>query len=184
MFPAISLARVISAVGHDLFYSKVERKLIGIVLARPQLEFSKREILPHINYWNNRSSSNIDFFFGGYAEEGAVGIPERQPIKVGIGDKYWLFSDSLYTEFLENIESESQYSHSGGADFILAIATYNWATNKALIDFRSAAVCDLEVMISKEKMVDVSRFFEQILRTVRTGDAETPIKVLDRAKSL
>lgn len=181
MFPAVSYERVIEVLTEGLEQERINSKFVGIVLARPELQFARKEILPHIYHWNNRSSTNIDFYFPGYAEEGAEGIPEKNPGEFSIGERNWVFSNILFNSFVRKLEGKSKYIPSGGVDLILSEVRIDGRDMRAAFVMDRATVLDLEFSVTKESVDGVTRFFEKIFDQAKSGrqlDTETIMGLL------
>jgi len=64
MEAAPTLEILLRKVGYQLAETEpnVSAKMLGLMFCRPQLKLAKNELLPNMNYFNERSGAYIDFF--------------------------------------------------------------------------------------------------------------------------
>lgn len=170
--------------------SKEDRyRMVGILFARPNSLFTKTNILPHLNYFHQRSSNNFDIFAAGYEI-----YPHKKLVKhnswykkrterdgdcvytpiAGVDGKEWIFSDRDFNLIRKNFADRTYWYYSGSADLILTNAYLNNYTNSFALDFSSAIVCKLEKMRLEKAIISVESFIEDICRHVEQFNGKDP----------
>lgn len=124
------------------------QKMVGLLFGRPQVELVKEQIIPNSSYWHYRSGETIDFFCIGFSSSPLV---EWDPKK--------------FTETLDRFEAETSWKYSGGTDLILLNARLKG--DSAVLDASTAIVITLEVAIANNVIIDVSQFFETLIRDAK-----------------
>ncbi len=152
-------------------------RMFGIVFARAEIEFVKREILPQLDYFNQRAGKTITFYFAGYDER-----PFRSSAVVTVGGKGWSFDVKAFDDVRKYVETRSTWKYSGGTDLILTnarlVMKYDKSTNanwpQVEIDFSSAISVELKEMLSKKAIKSVGSYFEEIFRYAERQDGLDP----------
>jgi hypothetical protein len=137
-------------------------RLIGLVFARPESPVAKTEMISQIPYWHCRSGDNIDFFFAGYTYPHPV-IEGFQAVPV-LGHADWLYSPKLFNAFRTEIESQTQWRYSGACDLLLSNAFFDATQQKAVIDWKSIILCQLDQMLKDKAIDSIEKFFESVFR--------------------
>lgn len=107
--------------------------LTGILLARPEDELVRKQILPHLEFWHYRSDYYTDFFCCGYIPVQFVN--DAKPVGVTIDGLKWGFSLRAFVELADEIEKQTGW-HYSGADPCLILANAYFDGHKAHLDFR------------------------------------------------
>ena len=148
-------------------------RMVGLLFAPPEAGLAKKEIIPSLTHFHHRSGNNIDIFCAGYGRywrAGAVydarNVTEDQPP--------WLFSSTLFRDFLDETEGMSTWEYSGEADLLLMNAIFDKNKKSASLDFTSAVACDLEQMARDKAIHGVRRFFEDMFRFAENSDSNDP----------
>ena len=150
-------------------------RMFGIVFARPELEFVKREILPQLDYFNQRAGKTITFYFAGYLDK-----PIRRSTVTVVDGQRWSFDTKAFDEVRKYVEDKSVWKYSGGTDLILANARYIMVDTEygnlrsVQIDFSSAISVELKKMLSKKAIDSVGSYFEEIFRYAERQDGLDP----------
>jgi hypothetical protein len=134
-----------------------------IVLAPPFSKIGKDEVMPRIGYLNYRSAHHIHFYCAGY---GGYWDPSHFPDMQDLGKvKYengtmipWAFSQTLFGEFVSQLESVTTWRYSGNAELILL---------DPKVDFSNALVLDMDAMIRDGGIGHSAELFEAIIRYCR-----------------
>lgn len=147
-------------------YCRKDANITGILFARPESEFAKKHILPHIDYWHHRSDNYTDFFCPGYFSKNCYG--DTQPITTVSGDT-WYFSNHALIEFLNELEKLTTWRYSGGSELLVTNAIYKEENinqldtrMKASLDLSSAIAIDLEKANYDKAFRDVTGLAEAI----------------------
>jgi hypothetical protein len=167
----IDLLKQVDSLGLD---QQTAVRLFGLVFARPQVKFVQEEILPQLDYFNDRAEGTTTFYFAGYHE------PESEHEAITrVGDQNWAFSCSAFNEIVGMMEGFSKWQYSGGTDLILANARLvpHESVHDFLrceIDLSSAVSVELSAMKAAGAIKDVASYFEEIFRYAKTQDGTDP----------
>lgn len=147
-------------------YRRKDVNITGILVARPQSAFAKKEILPHIDYWHHRSDNFTDFFCPGYFSGNFYG--DAKPV-VTVNRQAWFFSNHALTEFLSELESVTTWRYSGGCELLVTNARYKEerinqidTRMRASLDMSSAIAVDLEKAQHDQAFRDVTGLAEAV----------------------
>jgi hypothetical protein len=139
-------------------------RLIGLLFARPESDFSKTHIVPNLNYFNERSGASVDFFLIGYGAYWTGAFTDTYKEVVDLGSST-MFSNGAFVDFTKQIEEKTKWKYSGSADLILLNSRYDTATQRGRLIFTNALAFDLEKAVVKLQVIDsVQGFFEAIFR--------------------
>lgn len=135
---------------------------VGILIGNANCNFMKDNILSKINQYHHRSNDNIDFYFPGYGAYwyGHCGPQETVCVVDGVS---WLYSDKLFCEFIDVLETKSKYQYSGETDLILI----NYINGK--LDFSEVMVFWLDRMQKDGIIYSPANFFETIFRMFKNN---------------
>jgi hypothetical protein len=168
-------------------------RMTGLLAAPPDVELVRSELLPRLGYFHSRSGEDIHVFCGGYGAYWAPGQPPDTRVACtaphpreagGEGRPVdWLFSDSYFNQFREEIEARSGWEYSGETDLILADAVYHpeatQLQEKASLDFRFAVVVRLaqakDLAEAAGKRFTVGAFLEDICRYAKRQAGDSPV---------
>lgn len=155
------------------FEELCDSKLVGILLAHPNAPTAQQEIVDHLSHFHLRSGEAVDFFCVGY---GAYWPPSHyvdQTVVASIEGTDWYFSETAFSEVIDQLEEETQWSYSGETELIL-LSAHKGNDGKAELDFGSAIVCNLERMGSDGAFSSIRSFFTQIFRFAKQKTASDP----------
>jgi hypothetical protein len=154
-------------------------KLIGLLFARPASALAKEEILPHLSYLHQRSKDHVFFYCAGYWK---ADLPPDSAIgRVALGNG-WMYADTLFDNFREEIESLTTWHYSGGVDLILTNAHHRAEPKKLVgghisrvsIDFKSAIAISLDTLKKDASLPTIFSIFEEISRYAESGSGRDP----------
>jgi hypothetical protein len=134
-----------------------------IVLAPPFTRVGKDEVIPRISYLDSRSAHYIHFYCAGYSGfwDGycPLDIQEIGEVKQENGKMIaWAFSQTLFAEFVSQLERLTTWKYTGKAELILL---------NPRVDFSNALVLDVDKMILDASVQHSSELFESIIRYCR-----------------
>lgn len=188
MLPASSYEHLINQLG-QAFCSRYENKprlfATGILFFQPGSDFAKREVMPHIPYVDANSANYIDFFCAGFEpiEEAAI-RPVDQIAKNN--DENWIFRPAKFTALKRALESDfsadkKSWRYSGGTDFLLFNAVFDYETQQAELAFETVMSVNLEEAKASGAISSVVSFFEEIVRLAERQDLNNPVfKISDQ----
>ncbi len=176
MQPALSYDELISGISYRFQSSDGEPanqvRMVGIVFARPNSPLAKAEIIPQLNDWHFRSGQHIDFFFAGYTYPHPI-VSGYVPVAIP-GREDWLYSSELFYKFQKQIERKSKIQYSGACDLLLTNARFDQTLDRAVLDFRSTIMCQLDSMKAEKAIPSVEQFFESIFRFAEASGGSDP----------
>ncbi len=154
-------------------YGPKQVNLTGLIFAHLDSPFAKAEIIPFIDYWHHRSDNVTDFFCAGFGSGGPSDSPrDKFPVAEIRHDKWW-YSSQYFTEFVRDIEAETNWKHSGGTDIIIATARYDQSTGTASLDFRSAIAIDLDEAKKDEAIKSTPHLMQSIFGFAQNINEDT-----------
>lgn len=124
----------------------------------------KSNILNKINQFHHRSNHNVDFYFPGYGAYWYGCFGEEEVVSI-VGGVKWLFSDKLYCEFIDELESHSKWRYSGETELILL----NFKNSE--LDFSEMLVFWLDKMVSDHVIYSPSNLFEIVFRLFKDNNS-------------
>lgn len=129
-------------------------KIIGFVIAPQNSELTRNQILPHLDYFNQKSGNFIDFFFVGYYK---AMRSKYQPVY-----KDWYFNPVFFNGFVTEIEERTNnWNYQGGVELILLNANYDKGYNEVVLEFWNSVVIDI-TKSDKIKNIGVSKVFKKV----------------------
>lgn len=155
------------------FEEQCDSKLVGILLAHPNALSAQQEIVGHLSHFHLRSGEAVDFFCVGYGAYWPPSYYADQTVVASIEGTDWYFSETAFSEVIDQLEEETQWSYSGENELIL-LSAHKGNDDKAELDFGSAIVCNLERMGSDGAFSSVRSFFTQIFRFAKLKTASDP----------
>ncbi|WHH58263.1 hypothetical protein [Petroclostridium sp. X23] len=158
MLEAISYEGILNDLKQK--HGDADEVTIGILFGDANSPFMKEYILNRINQYHHRSSYDVDFYFPGY---GAYWHGHCGPQKTVccIDGVEWLFSDKMFSDFINDFESMSKWSFSGEVELILL----NY--RKGQLDFSELMVFWLDRMVKDNIIYSPANFFEMLFRKFR-----------------
>jgi hypothetical protein len=164
----------------DAFENRYRRKdvnITGILFARPQTDFARKEILPHMDFWHHRSDNFTDFFCPGYFSQQFY--DDAQTV-LTVGGKPWFFSNHALTEFLKELERHTTWHYSGGCELLVTNARYKeepinqiQTRMKASLDLSSAIAVDLEKAHHDKAFRDVTGLADAVFEFAKNLNEST-----------
>ena len=154
-------------------------KLAGILFCSPNADFGKREVLPHLDYFNERSEDFIEFYCAGFgtAEDAQPGHEDTY-LPVIDGQK-WSFSIKAFNALRKDLEGKTRWTYSGETDLILFTANRD-ARGDGYISFSPSIVCNLEQMSRDGAFTSVRAFLEKIAHLGEEFEGPDPVSQLSK----
>jgi hypothetical protein len=143
--------------------------MVGLLFVPDQARLAKDEIVPSLDYFHCRSGDHIDIFCAGYSRY--CFTPDERKVTEDVPP--WMFSTEAFNRFRHEIEHRSRWRYSGEADLLLMNGRRE-NDESAILDFKSAIVCDLDRMIRDQAIHSVRRFFEDVFRFVESVKTPDP----------
>ena len=155
MIEAISFKALISNLREK--YDDATEVPIGILIGNANNSFMEDSILKRIDYYHHRSNKNVDFYFPGYGAywHGHYG---PQTTVCTVNGVEWLFSDKLFVEFVEELETISKWEYTGEVE--LLILNYR----NGYLDFSEVIIFWLDKMVNEGVIYSPANLFEKIFR--------------------
>lgn len=149
-------------------------RLVGILFCHPKSPIGEKELIPHLDYFHQRSGNFVDFFYAGYGaswpEDHCI---EHDPV-VTIDGTGWLFSAKSYNSIRKELESKTRWEYSGESDLLLFTARGS-VSKDSVLDFTTAIACNLEQMQKDNAFSSIRSFFENIFRFGESYTVEDPV---------
>jgi hypothetical protein len=96
-------------------------------------------------------------------------------VKVGkVDGTEWLYSDSSFNEFLEELEAQTLWRYSGGTELLLTNSVWNAQRRSASLDFTSALAMNLDLAVADGAILSVEQWFESIFRFAQKSRDDDP----------
>jgi hypothetical protein len=129
-----------------------EARLVGLLFMRSGQELIDKDILPSLDYFDQRSGPFVDFYLPGW---------EKVVIGGGKRSVEWRFDTKRFIHACEVIGNVLDWRYSGGADLLLFTSRHlSDKGNKAFLDFSQSVYLPLHVM--KDDKIGPSVLFERI----------------------
>lgn len=134
-----------------------EDKLIGILIAHPDYPFTKTEVLPHLDTFNEKSGEHIDFFCIGYKSH----KDNENIVAKDINGINWSFDDKIFKTIIAKLEEISSWKPSQSTELLLLNVTIKFDNGKFSFDFnfKKSIVLNLEQMQNIKSFVNIREFF-------------------------
>lgn len=143
--------------------------LVALIFSRPDCVLAKGEILPAIDYFNERGNNTV-FYFAGYdPDEVKAAGPEIK----GPGNESWYFNAQAFNQFRADVETQTKWKYSGGSDMILTNARYEMVGDymQGRIDFSHVMLLQLDKLKEISTAQTVGELFEQIFQFAENQSA-------------
>lgn len=145
-----------------------QARIVGLLFAQPT-SFTNEEIFSQIDYFHNRSGSNIDFFCVGYQPHDSN---ENKPISVTVADQNWHFDSNVFNNFRRELENKTKWRYSGGVELVL-FDTYLKNT-RIVTDFSDSISINLQKIKNITPGSSIGELFENIFRIAESIDNQNP----------
>ena len=127
--------------------------LLGLIFGRDTEPLVKSQIIPNLDYWNERSGNHMDFFCIGFSKDKS-------------------FNVSHFTKTVEAFKANTQWDYSGGTDLILLRMKYDATKKEVFLDFSDVLSLTLESVVKVEGYDRLSIFFEKFIAKDITSGSE------------
>jgi hypothetical protein len=152
----------------DLFRKRhpgfAPKRMVGLLFARPDTDFVKRQLLPDLDDLHLRSGDHVDFFCMGFSNARPGAPPSIE----------WRFDQEAFVEALHAVEEQCGWSYrSGQCDLLLVAAARpeDGAPGADGFDFSRVVAFDLPRMIADETIVGVTDLLEAIIQDGQALDS-------------
>lgn len=152
-------------------------KLVGIIFCLPETTLAKEEILPFVDYLNQRSGDLVDFFFAGYGTGWPPEYHVDQKVVATVDGVPWLFSAKAFDELRRDLATHTNWTFSGETDLVLLTAQYS-AQGQAPISFSPSHACNLEQMAKDQAFTSPRAYLEAIAGLADKYKGNDPISYL------
>ncbi len=133
--------------------NKKDGSMCCILIAPMFTTVGREGVVPRIGYLDHRSAKYIHFYcagYGGYWQEPQ--FPDMQEIGIGKYDGGteipWAFSQRVFGEFIDELESETTWKYSGEAELILMGPD---------VDFSQCLAFDIAAMLNDKAIINRSK---------------------------
>ena len=146
-------------------------RLCAVLIARPQTDLASREIVPEIEYFNERLGPRLHVFVAGCNRKGSTSTSNDRREIGRTGD--WLYSDIDFNRFRADLESRTSWRYNDGVELLLANATRNQQSRRASIDFGTAVRIDLEKAREVGAISSVAELIGRLARYCESSENTT-----------
>jgi hypothetical protein len=170
----------------DSFEHRYKRKdvnITGILLARPELEETQKEILPHLNYWHYRSDYYTEFFCIGYTPKKPRDDREAKEV-VTIGGEKWYFSPKAFSDVVDHLESQTKWKYDSQCYLIITNSRYDRDRKKASLDFRGGMVVNIGQAVKDEAIHSASQLADYLFQFAKRINEDSKDPVWDFSDSM
>ena len=145
--------------------------LVAFIFCRPESQLAAGQILPSIDYFEQRGSNTV-FYFAGYDAES---VKAARPEVKGPGNETWYFEAEAFNSFRAEVERRTTWRYSGASDMILTNARWDESGPYpgGRLDFRSAILLRLEKLKEISTVPTVGELFEKIFQYAEAQDTTT-----------
>lgn len=155
-------------LNHVKKHKDYEDSAMCCILIAPLFTKVGREgVVPRIGYLDYRSAKYIHFYcvgYGGYWHKSD--FPDMQEIgtvKYDEGTEIpWAFSQRMFGEFIDELESETTWNYSGEAELIVMGSD---------VDFSQCLIFDIEAMLNDKALNNSSELFEALIKYAKASSA-------------
>jgi len=169
-------------------------KLVGFVLA-PAETPAARELRSVFREFHFRAGPSVHFFWAGWSREKPPEVHDDELLEVRAPKGRWYYSPSLFSDFVDDLESASKWQWSGNPTLLLTAVYRVEGDWEAELDFSRCVELDLEdlrkqgsslggvleriIREGKKPVVDIERYSDiEGLRVVRDSLMEGVLKLL------
>ncbi len=166
--------------GEDASPSDEAVRPIGILLARPDHDIARKEILPALDYFHHRSGEDITLYCAGYGrywyEDGMV-YNDAQPVAELSDTNPWMFSPKAFSVFISALESRTTWAYSGNPELLLLniVIDREEEEEEVLFDFSRVLVIDLQRAKADGAISHAKGLMEDIFRVARNNRGDLSV---------
>lgn len=135
---------------------QIKEDTIGILITRPDLETGK-SILNSLNYYHHLSGHNTNFYLPGYGAYWYEQYPDGQVV-TKIQGVSWSYSDKMFVEFINNLETYSKWKYSGESELLML------EYKDGILSYDNVMQFHLDNMMRDGVIVSIHSFFQQLFR--------------------
>jgi hypothetical protein len=142
-------------------------RLKALLFARPASDTSQKQILPHLPYFHLESGDHFDFLCVGYSE--AIG---NEPVVVTVNGRAWSFSDETFIALKDQLQKQTSWKYSGGADLILCNEITD--AGRTTLDTRTALCLNIDKLLKNATILSFESFFQGVIDFAKAAQGENP----------
>lgn len=151
----------------------------GLLPYRPESDFVRREILPHVEYLDRVSADYVDFFSVGYNAHAFTG-PKPENVICQNTDSWWTFSGKDFYTFTTALESDYsvdklRWRYSGEADLLMMNAVYHPQLRQAELGFETVMTFNVERALADKTFSSFSNLITEFSRLLQNQDPHDPV---------
>ncbi len=154
-----------------------ESKLAGILFFLPESKTAKDELLPSLDYLNERTGALVDLYCAGYGCDWPTGYRADQKVQLTIDGHDWSFSPKAFNDLRRELSELTSWKYSGETDLLLFTARRD-ASSDGYFSPKPALACNLEQMARDGAFTSVRAFFERITNLTERYEGSDPVSYL------
>jgi len=158
-------------------------KLAGILFCSPDTDFGQREVLPDLDYFDERSGDFVEFYCAGFGTNQQTRLANQGRMTPVVGGQQWWFSTKAFNSLRKDLEEKTRWTYSGETDLILFTASRD-AKGDGYISFSPSIVCNLEQMSRDGAFTSVRAFLESIARLGEEYEGRDPVSLLSKKQEI
>lgn len=150
---------------------------LGAIIFAPK--FSKRgfdEIIQRLEYLNRRTGENLHFYCAGYGAY-QPNVIDAEKLNVSITHNKsqipWTFSQSQFANFVDDLETETNWSYSGNTEIIILDNPKN---------FKNCIVLKIDEMINDKVIDSANDIIEALIQYSRKNSSVQKISLKEIGK--
>lgn len=147
-----------------------EKHIIVLLFVRPSLP-NARNVIDEFNYIHYNSREYCSIYAVGYSNRQTESY-DFEPVKGVAGDE-WYYSDKVFIEFKDKLESRLRWKYSGDIELIVLQSNPD---GRNILNFENYLAIDINYGIKNEYIESFPRFMESLVRAARKEVKTTNLK--------
>jgi hypothetical protein len=148
-------------------------RLVGLLFAPATAPLTRDDLLPRLDEYHTRSADNMDLFWAGYGRYWGPLSPEDTKSVTG-HDPPWLYSQSLFESFRQQMEAETKWRYSGEVDLLLMNTRYDEERRAAQLQLTDVVALDLARAKADGAISSVAVLLQGLFRYAESQDGRDP----------
>jgi len=161
----------------DLESEGASMRLVGMLFMRQGQSLTDKEITPSLEYLHGRSGDHIDFYLAGW---------KFYARSEGVASSSWTFDLDAFLKAQDAIESETDWSYSGGVDLLLMTASKRIEANTHstyhshkrvhyAVDMTGVISIPVHSLVKANLIESPDILFERIIRFAKMFEGKDPL---------
>jgi hypothetical protein len=161
----------------DLESEGASMKLVGMLFMREGQALTDKEIIPSLDYLHGRSVDHIDFYLAGW---------KYYARSEGVASSSWTFNLETFLRAQDAIESETDWSYSGGVDLLLMTASKRIESDthstyhshkrvRYMVDLTGVISIPVHSLVKANLIESPDILFERIIRFAKVFEGADPL---------